>query len=82
MPEPTLRDIELGKFKLTGEVGMKIVFAIGVNPRSLFSDDEPILDLSGKPLSKDSAKADELTGATWFRSKTTALRHLCEWYGN
>jgi hypothetical protein len=87
VPEPTLRDIELRKFQLTLEVAMKIIYATGVAPGSLYDEDtapfgsgpkKPILDLSGNLLSKDSPKADSLTRPSWFRYKSAATRQLCE----
>jgi DNA-binding XRE family transcriptional regulator len=87
VPEPTLRDIELGRFGLTHEVAMKIIYATGVAVEALYDEDtapfgsrpkKPILDLSGNPLSKDSPKSDSLTRPSWFRYNLEATRQLCE----
>jgi hypothetical protein len=57
VPEPTLRDIELRKFKLTNEVALKIAITTGASSTSLVNGDDPILDFLDNPLSKDSPKA-------------------------
>jgi transcriptional regulator with XRE-family HTH domain len=54
IPEPTLKDIELGKFKLSYEVAMKIAFGCGVHPKSLRNNEAPLLDLMGKPFTANS----------------------------
>ena len=78
IPEPTLRDHELRKLNMTEEISTKIAYATGVNPGCLYDDDKPIVDFDGKPLSKDSPNADQLTPPGWFRAKTAAMGQLCE----
>ena len=78
IPEPTLRDHELRKLNMTEEISTKIAYATGVNPGCLYDDDKPIVDFDGKPLSKDSPNADQITPTGWFRAKTAAMRQLCE----
>jgi transcriptional regulator with XRE-family HTH domain len=59
IPEPSLRDIETGRYKLTPAVATKISFATGVDPRSLLDGDDPLLDLLRQPFSKDSIRWSE-----------------------
>jgi transcriptional regulator with XRE-family HTH domain len=55
IPEPTLRDIERGKYRITPEVAIKVSFATKVDPRSLLAGDDPLLDILRQPFSKDTA---------------------------
>jgi DNA-binding XRE family transcriptional regulator len=58
IPEPSLKDMEAGKYKMTFEVACRIAFATGVQPWSLFNGDNPLLDFSGRPFSKESGHID------------------------
>jgi DNA-binding XRE family transcriptional regulator len=55
IPETSLRDIENGKYKMTPEVAEQISHAIGsLSPQSLLAGDDPLMDLWGKPFTRDS----------------------------
>jgi transcriptional regulator with XRE-family HTH domain len=75
IPEPSLKDIETGKYKLTDDVAMRIAFATGVAPRSLLNGADPLLDFQGQPFSIKSSKMDYLAELPLFQG---AQRHLCE----
>lgn len=74
VPEPTLKDIELGKFKLTSDVAMKVAFATGVSLQSLTSGDDPLLDLVGNSLTASSPKTDNLVLMPFYEQ---TLQHIC-----
>lgn len=50
VPEPTLKDIEVGKFRLTAEMAISIAFGTGASPGSLLRADNPVLDHFGNPV--------------------------------
>jgi len=50
VPEPTIKDVELGRFKLSFKIAMRICIATGVDAGSLLRGDEPLLDLESKPV--------------------------------
>jgi hypothetical protein len=78
VPERTLQDCELGRFRLTKEVVMKILYTTGADPFSLLREDDPILDCAGKPLSAATKKADANTSPRTFRAREIVMKHLCE----
>lgn len=59
IPEPSLKDIETGRYKMTPEVAYKISFTMGVDPKSLLNSEDPLRDLTGQPYSKSSPKVDD-----------------------
>jgi hypothetical protein len=74
VPESTIKDIELGKFKLTGDVAMKIALGTRADPKSLLNGDDPILDFCGETLSEWSSILDYLPESL----HAEARRHLFE----
>jgi transcriptional regulator with XRE-family HTH domain len=60
IPEPSLKDIESGKYKMTLEVIVRIAIATGVHPKSLADGKDPLLDHDGRPLSRNSRKYESL----------------------
>jgi hypothetical protein len=55
VPVASLKDIETDRYKITPEVADQIAYAVnGLSPRSLLAGDDPLLDLWGKPFTKDS----------------------------
>jgi transcriptional regulator with XRE-family HTH domain len=60
VPEATIKDVELGKFKLTTAVAMKIALGTRADPKSLLNGDDPILDFCGESLSESSTSLDYL----------------------
>jgi transcriptional regulator with XRE-family HTH domain len=50
VPEPTLKDIELKKFRLSLKIAMRISITTGVDAESLLRADNPLLDLESKPV--------------------------------
>ena len=56
IPIDTLKDLESGRFGLNAESAMKIMLGTGVDGESLLRKDDPLLDLSGEPVSADSKK--------------------------
>jgi hypothetical protein len=77
IPEPTLHDIELGKFNLTSTVVMKIATATGVHPQSLSNGDDPLLSLDGLPFIPeyvpDKANRDFLASMPFYEE---TIRHV------
>ena len=63
IPQTSLRDIELGKFKMTEEVATRLSYATGVNPRSLLAGEDPLLDFGGQPLTNESYRLPEVIWA-------------------
>jgi hypothetical protein len=47
IPEPTLKDIELGKFQLSDEIALKIAAGTGVSPTSLLEGEDPLRSWEG-----------------------------------
>jgi transcriptional regulator with XRE-family HTH domain len=54
IPVDTIKDIETGRFALSGENAFKIALATGVDGESLLKGDEPLLDLLGEQVSNKS----------------------------
>jgi transcriptional regulator with XRE-family HTH domain len=77
IPEPTLKDIELGKFQLTKEMAIKIALRTGVQPFSLLEGDTPLLDWrGGKPVSPTSRGVDH--SPSFFNATRHLLEAVCE----
>jgi DNA-binding XRE family transcriptional regulator len=74
VPEASIKDCELGKYKVTLDVAIQIALATGVQPRSLMDGDDPLLDLGGNPFSKSSPKFDYLASLPHYEG---ALQQLC-----
>jgi hypothetical protein len=62
IPLGSVKAIESGKYALTNELISKISLATGVNPYDLARGgaDRPLRDLTGRPLSPDSKRLEEL----------------------
>jgi hypothetical protein len=73
VPEPTLKDIELGKFRLMPNVAIRIGIATGVDPRSLMDADDPLLGLDGRPFSKEVHPPHYLSSFPLFREAREQL---------
>ena len=74
VPEPTLKDVEMGKFKLSRQALMKIAYACGVHPRSLRENEDPLRDFKGEPVTKDSSHKREYVARD--ESRIEARREL------
>jgi len=75
VPEASLKDIELGKYKLTKGIAIKISLATGVSAESLMEGDDPLLDICARPVSKESLRWDYLASAPLYQE---ARKQLCE----
>jgi hypothetical protein len=75
IPEPSLKDLEIGKYKLSGDVAVKIALATAVHPKSLLNNSDPLLDLYGRPFSRNSPKVNYLAELPLFKG---ARRQLFE----
>jgi transcriptional regulator with XRE-family HTH domain len=71
IPEPSIRDLETGRYKLTRDVAVRIAYATGVDPRSLLAGDDPLLDFRRQPFSKDSPRLPE---SLLWRPETQEVR--------
>jgi transcriptional regulator with XRE-family HTH domain len=60
IPEPSLKDIETGRYEMTPDVAYKISFTTGVDPQSLLRGDDPLLDFTGQRYSKASSRLDDV----------------------
>jgi DNA-binding XRE family transcriptional regulator len=74
IPEPSLKDIETGKYKMTPEVASIIAYTTGVHPQSLLLGSRPLVDQRGQPFSKDSHKALEVPA--WSQEYREAMEQL------
>jgi hypothetical protein len=74
VPEASIKDCELGKYKVTIEVAVQVSLATGVHPRSLMNGDDPLLDFYGRPFSKSSPRFEYLAS---LPPHEAALQQLC-----
>jgi transcriptional regulator with XRE-family HTH domain len=79
IPEPSLKDIETGRYKMTPDVAYKISFATGVDPKSLLRGDDPLLDFTGQPYSKASPKTDDAISSSVELGATNHLLLVYAW---
>ena len=60
IPLGSVKAIESGKYGLTNELVFKISVAVGANPYDLSRGANPLRDCSGRPLSAESKRLEEL----------------------
>jgi transcriptional regulator with XRE-family HTH domain len=73
VPEPTLKDIEFGKFQLTMETAIRIAISTGVTAFGLLEREKPLLNWRGDVLSPATRRAFDPSP-----SFLIATRHLVE----
>lgn len=71
--ESTLHDIELGKFKMSPEVAIKISLKYWVHPQSLLKGDDPLLGGDGREFSANSPQLSWIGVIPQFREARQQL---------
>jgi transcriptional regulator with XRE-family HTH domain len=60
IPLGSIKALESGRYRLTNELALRVSLAVPVNPTDLFKSADPLRDFTGRPLSADSKRLEEL----------------------